>query len=97
MGTPFNPTHPFDRAAESARKRVTAAMIEIAESSEMSDLPASEALIATIAGSLTGVVGALLLHVQPTSRDHLMAVIEGCLPKARTQAESMLEAHRHGN
>lgn len=65
-------------------------MIAIAESEEIAALPPGTALSATIAGSLTGVVGSLLAQVRPDSRDELMKVIEDWLPQAREQAESIL-------
>lgn len=93
----FDPADPIDRAAEMARKRVTAAMIAIAESGEMAALPPGTALSATIAGALTGVVGSLLAQVSPASRGALMSAIVDSLPHARAQAETMLnKGHTHG-
>jgi hypothetical protein len=92
----FDPTDPFDIAAESARRRVCAAMIAIQTSREMAALPPGKALSATLAGSLTGLIGSALAQVSEESRDELMAAIESTMPHARSAAEAMLKALHHG-
>lgn len=87
---PFDPGDPFDVLADEYRQRVVALVLELDARRDAQDVTPVDRVMAMICGVLTGLVGSVLCATEEVGHDTMMEAIEGYLPQARAQAQSII-------